>query len=474
MKICCKSSRFPCLVICLICSILSASEQAVFNWATVHDPSVIKVNDTYYLFGSHLAVAKSNDLMRWTQVNLNVYKGNPIVPDIQQDLKEAVSWARADSIWAPHVIRMPDGKFYMYYCASTFGSPRSAIGIAVSDKVEGPYRHYAVILRSGQTPADGPSEDGTPYNRMKHPNCIDPHTFYDKDGRLWMVYGSYFGGIFIIELDPNTGLPLPGQGYGERLIGGNHSPIEGPFILYSPETDYYYLFVSFGGLDSRGGYNIRVMRSRNVTGPYYDIEGNDARECMGDARTTEQFGVKLVGNFNFNETNPISAATFGYVSPGHNSAYYDPDTARYFIFFHTRFPGRGESHQIRVHQLLLNEEGWFVMAPFPYAGETILPLGKEDLLGEYMLINHGKQITSDIKQPVRIVLEDGKISGAIEGHWQLKNGYFIDISLEEKGQLVTYKGVCLKQWHPTEKKWVTTFSAVSEKGICIWGVRIED
>lgn len=462
----------------LICTILIVSciglseEIPDFRWAVVHDPSVIRVDSTYYLFGSHLAVAKSIDLMNWTQVNLNVYKGNPIVPEIQEDLKEAVSWARADSIWAPHVIQLSNKKFYMYYCASTFGSPRSAIGIAVSDNIEGPYKHYAVILKSGQTVSDGPSEDGTLYNGMKHPNCIDPHTFFDKDGRLWMVYGSYFGGIFIIELDPATGLPIPGQGYGQRLIGGNHSPIEGPFILYSPKTDYYYLFVSFGGLDSRGGYNIRVVRSKNVTGPYYDVEENDMRECMGGARVIEPFGVKLVGNFNFNEFSTLSSATFGYVSPGHNSAYYDPETDKYFIFFHTRFPGRGESHQIRVHQLLLNEEGWFVMSPFPYAGETNSPLEKDEIIGEYLIINHGKEISRDIKQPVRIVLNmDGTISGRLEGTWQTKNGHFIDVYIKAGSQKMVYKGVCLKQWHQTEKKWVTTFSVLSQDGVCIWGVR---
>ena len=34
-----------------------------------------------------------------------------------------------------------------------------------------------------------------------------------KEGKLWMVYGSYSGGIYIMEMDPNTGFPLPDQGY---------------------------------------------------------------------------------------------------------------------------------------------------------------------------------------------------------------------------------------------------------------------
>ena len=78
---------------------------------------------------------------------------------------------------------------------------------------------------------------------------MDPCTFFDKEGRLGMVYGSYSGGIYILEMDTETGFPLPGQlnsGLGKKLLGGNHARIEGPYIMYSPDTDYYYLFLSFG------------------------------------------------------------------------------------------------------------------------------------------------------------------------------------------------------------------------------------
>ena len=80
-----------------------------------------------------------------------------------------------------------------------------------------------------------------------------------------MVYGSYSGGIYMLKMDPKTGFPYPNQGYGKKLLGGNHSRIEGPYIMYSPDTDYYYLFLSYGGLDVNGGYNIRVARSKKLT-----------------------------------------------------------------------------------------------------------------------------------------------------------------------------------------------------------------
>lgn len=221
--------------------------------AVVHDPSVVKVGGTYYIFGSHLAAAKSDDLINWTQISTNARVGNPLVPNPRDEMREALEWAQTNTFWAPDVIQLEDGRFYFYYCACEGSKPLSAMGVAVSDNIEGPYTDLGVFLKSGMV---GIGADGTWYNANIHPNVIDPHVFFDKDGKLWMVYGSYSGGIFILKMDPKTGFPLPGQGYGKRLLGGRHSRIEGPYILYSPDSGYYYLFLSFGGLGANDGYNI--------------------------------------------------------------------------------------------------------------------------------------------------------------------------------------------------------------------------
>lgn len=132
----------------------------------------------------------------------------------------------------------------MYYNACKGDSPLSALGIAVSDHIEGPYKNKGIFLKSGMV---GVGDDGETYDATQKPNVVDPDVFFDKEGRLWMVYGSYSGGIFIMELDTSTGFPLPDQGYGKKLLGANHARIEAPYMLYSPETDYYYLFLSYGG-----------------------------------------------------------------------------------------------------------------------------------------------------------------------------------------------------------------------------------
>lgn len=434
--------------------------------ASVHDPSIIKAGDLYYVFGSHLAAARSSDLRNWEQLEDRVHDGNRLIPNVYTELAEAFRWAQTDTLWAPDVVQLPDGRFYMYYCACRGDSPLSALGVAVAEDIEGPYRNLGLIFTSGGSGKRAP--DGTYYNANRHPNVVDPTVFFDAEGRLWMVYGSYSGGIFIVEMDTETGFPLPDQGYGKRLAGGNHSRMEGPYILYHPEQEYYYLFLSYGGLDSRGGYNIRVARSKNPDGPYYDSEGKDMIDAHGpsgsffDDAAIEPYGVKLVGNFLFR----LNRGLYGYVSPGHNSAYYDPETGRTFLIMHTRFPKTGEFHEVRTHQLFFNEDGWPVMSVLPYAYESLEPVTEEEIAGDYQYVNHGKDISSQMKPAVNITLNpDGSISGEVSGSWQLVGECYAHLMVD--GEL--YKGVFARQWDPSLARYVMTFSALSERGVAVWG-----
>lgn len=180
------------------------AQKPIFKEVSVHDPSIIETNGTFYVFGSHLASAKSNDLMQWQQLTTSVSNDNPLIPNVYEELKETFEWAQSDTLWAADVTQLADGKYYMYYNACRGDSPRSAMGVAVADNIEGPYKNKGIFLKSGM---EGTSSDGTPYDATKHPNVVDPHTFFDKDGKLWMVYGSYSGGIFILEMNPKTGFP---------------------------------------------------------------------------------------------------------------------------------------------------------------------------------------------------------------------------------------------------------------------------
>jgi len=441
-----------------------------FTNVTVHDPSIMQDGENFFIYGSHLASARTADLMSWTQLSSSAAAGNLLVPNPAVTFSEVLTWAQTNTFWAPDVIRLGDGRYYLYYCACKGDSPLSALGLAVADSPTGPFSHVAVLLKSGMA---GTSEDGTAYNATIHPNVVDPAVFYDQTGKLWMVYGSYSGGIFILQLNTVTGRPLAGQGYGKKLVGGNHSRIEGPYILFSPQSEYYYLFLSFGGLDAAGGYNIRVGRSRNPDGPYLDASGTDLTNVKGaagsffDDASIAPHGVKLMGNYQFlHVAGEPGTTSRGYVSPGHNSVCRDPATGKYFLVFHTRFVGRGEQHEVRVHQMFINADGWPVVAPHRYAGETIAVTDTTQIPGDYKLINHGKDITATVKSSTLITLQaNGSITGAITGSWQTSGDYYVSLALSG----VIYRGVFVRQWDDDNQAWVLAFTALSNYGSAWWG-----
>lgn len=457
------------LVLAMVCSTSIGEQEAtspVFKSVSVHDPSIIKADDGYfYIFGSHMAAARSTDLMSWERISTDAQSGCTLVENVQTQMKEALSWAKTNTFWAPDVQQLADGRYYYYYCTCEGSSPLSAMGLAVSDNPEGPYEDLGVFLKSG---AAG-------YDANNYPNVVDPNTFFDKEGKLWMVYGSYSGGIFILEMNPETGFPLEGQGYGKKLLGKNHSRIEGPYIMYSPETDYYYLFLSFGGLNADDGYNIRVCRSKNPDGPYEDALGQDMTKCGGKAGTFfndvdyEGYGVKLMGGYKFDlvdtDTNRTALA---YRSPGHNSAYYDEETGRYFIIFHTRFANSGETFSVRVHQMYMNEDGWPVVSPVRYGGEMPQSVGEEEQSGLYKLLLHQRDINrKEHVSQLATLQADGTVTGSYSGTWSCQDGRNVTLTLEGK----VYHGVMHTAWDSNQEAWVPMFSALDEEGAALWGIR---
>lgn len=451
-----------------------------FNNSQVHDPAFTKVGSTYYIFGSHLAVAKSTDLMNWTTIDSGVTSTNPLFSDVTTALAATFAWSTVVDLWRPYVIQLADGKFYMYYDSCQGSSPRSALGVAVADNIEGPYVNKQILLESGMS---GISSDGaTVYNQQIQPNTIDPYVFHDNGGKLWMIYGSYSGGIFMLAMDESTGLPTAGQGYGKHLMGGNNSRIEGSSVMYSPQSKYYYMFVAFGGLDAAGGYNIRVSRSVNPDGPYLDAKGNDMANVKSSATlplfddaSIAPYAQKLMGNYQFALAPGETGTPVGYVSPGGASTYYQAATGQYFLVFHTRFPNMGEYFEDRVHEMFINSDGWPVVAPFRYAPLSLSAtslsssVSATDAQGTYKMINHGKDISATIKTSQNITLNaDGTVSGAATGTWQYQGGNNINVTLASVG---SFNGVLSRQWNTNANSFVVTFTAQSVDGVSIWGAR---
>lgn len=515
------------------------TDSAAYNNVAVHDPSIVKavVNEEgedktyYYVFGSHLAAARSEDLMNWTMVSSiganHLVDESPLFDfNYSGEAAEGIAWSENyTGSWAAEVIQSKvDGKYYFYYNHCAQDNPntveidevcwhRSYMGLATADHPEGPYVNQGLFLRSGHTneelagdypvvdPATG--ENITNYNPAHFPNAIDPAVFYDKDDNLWMVYGSYSGGIYLLDLDETSGMPVAGQGFGKRIAGseGSFSSLEGSYVIYSPESDYYYLFVSFGGFDYRQGYNIRVARSRTPDGPYLDAAGNDmAATWNADANDgagaweggalvrvtvnddgeptgvdTNDFGSKLLGGFHFDTALGDDSANWGYLAPGHNSALYDEATGKHLLVTHTRFPEGGNGHAVRVHEMWVNKDGWLVASPLryaPIAGDNIVDT--KDVIGDYRIVLQGADTNTSAHESIYVKFTDRgrNIIGEAEGTYKVYTDQPERIVVTIDGTI--YEGVIKWQWDTNEERMAVVFSATNSDNESVFGIRMAD
>lgn len=517
--------------VCIPTSIMS---EAASNKArvSVHDPSIIKAEDgTYYVWGSHIDAAKSKDLQNWTRfTNGYTTPNNVEFGDLSQNLKKAFDWAGENledcditnpnssgfAVWAPDVVWNPEyvnsdgtkGAYLMYFC-TTSTYMRSVICYAASKNPDGPFTFVDTLIYSGFTENDSKvsSKDGRKqvnrkytstnvdkliasgnvtynrewfsngnFNNQLFPNAIDPTIYYDANGKMYMCYGSWSGGIFTLEIDPATGRCIhPKSGktadgrmidsyFGTKLSGGYHKSGEGPFIEYNPDTGYYYLWVTYGGLVSNGGYNMRVFRSESPTGPFYDPAG---RKAIIDTNTNlDSVGLKVMGNYKF------SSLDKAYMACGHNSVLRDDD-GKWYIFYHARFDDGYEFHEVRTHSMYFNEEGWPVVAPYEYSGDVMAEAGYEttDISGDYEFINHGNSTDGNIINYSNITLStDGKISGAVTGTWsQAEDSSAAVITIGNQ----KYSGYFLAAQDENGKK-VMSFTAVGNNNQTIWGVQTKE
>lgn len=454
------------------------NDSSQYNDISVHDPSIIKVDGTYYVFGSHLGAAKSDNLMSWSLVSESVESSALFEGSYAEQAAEGIAWTDGFvGSWASDVVQAPNGKFWFYYnhCAQSEAEGgcwnRSYLGLAVSDAVEGPYIDQGVFLRTGYRDgelATYPVEGVDTYNPAVHPNGIDPAAFYDKNDNLWMVYGSYSGGIYVLAMDEATGFPEAGQGFGTHLVGGDYNAIEGSYVIYSPESDYYYLFWSDAGFAADDGYNIRVARSRTPNGPYLDTSGND----MVNATVANEMGNKLLGSHLWLSAFGETAAQYGYNAPGHNSALYDVELDKYLLFTHTRFPQEErrydnvEAHAVRVHEMWLNNDDWLVVSPDRYApieGDNVVD--PADLAGDYRIVLQGKDSNGDehLSMYVTLTNQGRYIQGELSGVYQLYSDQPGRIRMTINDD-TTYEGVVKWQWNVEDERFEVVISGLSADG----------
>lgn len=456
---------------------------------SVHDPSIVKDDGKYYIFGSHMEAAESDDLKMWKSFASGVNGKNPLFDNLFDDEMKAFSYVGeyvegGYAVWAPDVIyNEAMGKWMMYFSTSHDWCT-SNICFAVADDIKGPYSYVDTLLYSGFTSVtadktnlkDILGEDvnvtdylqSAKYNHLNYPNCIDPTIFYDEEGKMWMVYGSWSGGIWLLQIDEKTGYPIHPETneetrtdayFGQYLIGGLHNSCEGPYLFFDGETGYYYLLVSYGGLTREGGYQIRCFRSENVSGPYLDASGSTFAYTADHSGV----GVKMMGNYS------LPSLKTAYMAPGHCSALIDEDGKRYLIY-HQRFDNGSEYHEPRVHQMFLNKEGWYVAAPFATNGESLKEEGytKKDVEGKWYLLNHGTDIGAEIHACSKITLKGGKVSGdeSLTGSYNLGEG---SCYMELVQGDITYSGVLIDMTDEAGNA-VRCFMGVGENNETVWAV----
>lgn len=228
----------------------------------VHDPAIIKDGSTYYLFATgHVTDAEGITPMR-TSADLRAWALRGSV------FSALPSWAATTvpgtrGLWAPDISRT-NGEFRLYYSVSTFGSNRSAIGLATRATLD------------PTQPGAGWTDKGIVFESTtaNNYNAIDPNIFNDADGGQWMAFGSFWSGIKVIRMDPATGMRFAGDST-VHSVASRPSPgaVEAPFVIR--KNGYYWLFVSFDSCcqGAQSTYNTVVGRSTSPTGPYVDKDG---------------------------------------------------------------------------------------------------------------------------------------------------------------------------------------------------------
>jgi arabinan endo-1,5-alpha-L-arabinosidase len=447
------------------------------SWGTynVHDPACKKIGDFYYMFSTdaifrenkreaqkhginigYLQMRRSRDLVNWEFLGW-------VFPEIPT---EAVEWVRAKAdghgatnMWAPYIVEC-NGIYRLYYCVSAFGRKTSYIGVAEANSPEGPWTHKGAVVKT---------DDTTPMN------AIDPTIAVDRDGKWWMTYGSYFEGLYCVELDPATGFTKADGDLGHLVARRDNwrvDNLEAPEVIYNQELDKYFLFVSYDPLMTT--YNVRVGRSDSAAGPFTDFHGKE----MSD--TTNNYPI-LTAPYRFDE-HP------GWVGTAHCGVFTDGN-GKYFMAHQGRLaPGNGMM-DLHVREVFFNKEGWPVVSPERYAATPSRTFSANDLVGEWEIIRVQEARVHRGLEAGQILWGEGAL---LKGEWNLaehftfkkagklngdkdlwsfnKQDQSLSLTINDEiiNDLIIFVG------HDWERKQDTVlFTGLDANGRSVWGKRIK-
>lgn len=302
------------------------------GFINAHDPVMAKDKDVFYVFttGANIPVLCSKDMVKWE------FCGR-VFTDKPKWINDYVTGVT--DLWAPD-ISFFNGKWHLYYSASTFGKNRSVIGLVTNSTLNPKDPKYKWVDEG--LVVESKSTDNW--------NAIDPNLAFDEKGEPWLAWGSFWSGIKLHKIDAQTGKFAKGSHI--VSIAGRPQPpgaIEAPLIVRRGRTGkYFYLFVSFDaccqGLQST--YNLRVGRAEKITGPYVDRDGKALAAGGGT--------LVLQGSKRFK-------------GPGHNDIYHDEKTDTFWLVYHAYDADLAGKPQLRIESLGWDTAGWPVA---PSAAQT--------------------------------------------------------------------------------------------------------
>jgi arabinan endo-1,5-alpha-L-arabinosidase len=212
---------------------------SVYN---VHDPSVLKDGDWYYMYStdvgygidvrSGIQVRKSKDLVEWQFVGW-VFDN---LPTLASNFIKASGGTPNNSLWAPYIMKV-GSEYRLYYSLASDAFRVSCIGLATASSPTGPWTEKGLAVTS---------TDGYPGT-----NAIDPTVVTTPSGDMWMVYGSAWDGLFELKLDASTGFAAASGDRGKRIVrrgitGGIYNGnLEGAELIYNSALKKYYLSVAY-------------------------------------------------------------------------------------------------------------------------------------------------------------------------------------------------------------------------------------
>jgi arabinan endo-1,5-alpha-L-arabinosidase len=448
------------------------------SWGTynVHDPSCLKIGDTYYMYSTDaifrenkemaakknvpigfIQVRTSKDLVQW---NFEGWAFSEIPSEAKNWVLSQSNNKGASNIWAPYIVHYKD-KFRLYYCVSAFGLQTSYIGLAESTSPHGPWEEKGCVVKT------------TIGDKM---NAIDPSIVTDAaNGNVWMHYGSYFGGLYAVQLNPETGFTLQPNDKGHsiaRRAAMKKDNIEAPEIIYNPELKKYFLFISYDPLMTT--YNLRVGRADKPEGPFLDYFGHDLRD------TINHFPI-LTHPYKFENHS-------GWAGTGHCSVFQN-EKGDFFMAHQARLSPENQLMDLHVREVKWTTDGWPVVSPERFTNSKQSTIGKKDLIGSWEIIrimdaktdrklefgqilwgeNKLKQVEANISEHISF-LSNGELNTDSNEKWDFSSqkGLTIIRNNEVIKNLTVFVG------HDWENETETLlFTGLDGNGRSVWGKKVK-